>query len=672
MGGGRQRKSSSLPGGDAVGGLLGDIVDGVADHGPTFGDVRGAFEAVSDQLNTGFGLYGGDGGSSQDALDPEVKAKFEWKAAVAQLYREAYGTLIPEALTAELDVLYQSPIYRNDPLEAAAILGEAAGESTIGEKISDRYNGTGGTTDPTAIEKALQDAFNLTPEQASQLIDEGGIEGALALLEDAQESSTGSGGGTGLTPAQLRAQEIELALLERELATNPNLQVVTDNRTGESYLLDTQTGERKSIGAFDFAGIDPEREFQEDQRQFDTSENRLLAGQENNFNIQRGQEDRLRRRLEFDVDSANQQTDVQRFDRLADVLRNPADFLSRAFLQRGQTSPSGTVTQADLLRALREEIRDIEDPAFESGLPSYVAPQPVLPRIPIATDPEPVGGTIGLTPEKIKDFYARGPQQESGSAPPAAPPAPEPRRRISVNPKQPPSRLVPYDEIPEEEFANFERGTNGPVREPVAVVGEKGPEILLNHGDGSFDVIPNDAIDDEKAKKLPGFEGGTSAVRKPKAGRLKVNPKSRLDTSQIDDQRSNGPTGFDYLRWRIERDRIAQMWRNGRAHVDRTQGEIPGLAGGTFGTQEEIIEAAKKFSPPAVNDLFTGNKTQGLDFDFDLFTPQQLARLTGDESTALNTRLAAQFNTTLEDVVTAQEQRFGRKRSGSRGRLRLD
>src|SRR5690606_22689313 len=41
---------------------------------------------------------------------------------------------------------------------------------------------------------------------------------------------------------------------------------------------------------------------------------------------------------------------------VADILRNPADFLARAFLQRGVESPLQQITQADLVKSLRDAI----------------------------------------------------------------------------------------------------------------------------------------------------------------------------------------------------------------------------------------------------------------------------------------------------------------------------
>ncbi len=73
-----------------------------------------------------------------------------------------------------------------------------------------------------------------------------------------------------------------------------------------------------------------------------------------------------------------------------------------------------------------------------------------------------------------------------------------------------------------------------------------------------------------------------------------------------------------------------------------------------------------------MSNLFNGGQNQpGLRFGFPLFSPQQLNQLTSAEQQALQTRLGAEFNTTLDDVVKSQQQRFGRKRVSGRGRFQL-
>ena len=103
-------------------------------------------------------------------------------------------------------------------------------------------------------------------------------------------------------------------------------------------------------------------------------------------------------------------------------------------------------------------------------------------------------------------------------------------------------------------------------------------------------------------------------------------------------------------------------------------------------TQDQIIAAAEANLPPAIRQLFGGRlqkpfETSGgvlnpenrtginpLKMGFNLFSPTSLAQLTQRETEALNSYLAAKYNTTLADVVTAMNQTFS---SGQRGGGRL-
>ncbi len=141
----------------------------------------------------------------------------------------------------------------------------------------------------------------------------------------------------------------------------------------------------------------------------------------------------------------------------------------------------------------------------------------------------------------------------------------------------------------------------------MAIVGERGPEMLIQTKDG-VQVIPNELLADDAVKKAD----------------------------------KAGVTRFQF--------------------------------GGIFGegdvSQGEVVSLARQFSPPAVNALLGDQEIPDLRFPFSLPTPRQLGRLTPGETEALNTRLAAEFNTTLGDVVHAQRERFlGNPRSRGRARL---
>lgn len=90
----------------------------------------------------------------------------------------------------------------------------------------------------------------------------------------------------------------------------------------------------------------------------------------------------------------------------------------------------------------------------------------------------------------------------------------------------------------------------GPVRDPLALVGdEKGgkPELLVNHGDGSFDILNNKMtqhlLDSGMIDKMDmsEYKNGTRRSVSFKMGRRRFNPDAVLDPSQIDDRRGDKP-----------------------------------------------------------------------------------------------------------------------------------
>jgi hypothetical protein len=166
-------------------------------------------------------------------------------------------------------------------------------------------------------------------------------------------------------------------------------------------------------------------------------------------------------------------------------------------------------------------------------------------------------------------------------------------------------------QLPDEEFETFANGTQGTsARNRLSLVGERGPEILINHGDGSFDVLPREMLADDIATKMP--------------------KKSRFQFGTVSGQ--------------------------------------PGSTGSI--TQDEIVDFARLGAGPGAESIFSGGRIDPLRFEIPLPTPIQLGQLAEVELEALNTRLVNEFDKTLQDVRDAQRMRFG-KPSGRSARLRF-
>lgn len=106
-------------------------------------------------------------------------------------------------------------------------------------------------------------------------------------------------------------------------------------------------------------GINRRFDVQEDRanREFGATESRLnrqldLEGELGRGNLQLGRS-RLgveERQGDTRLGIEQQGMDLERAKYVAEILRNPADFLARAYMQRGQTNPNQPVTQEDLIK----------------------------------------------------------------------------------------------------------------------------------------------------------------------------------------------------------------------------------------------------------------------------------------------------------------------------------
>jgi hypothetical protein len=99
--------------------------------------------------------------------------------------------------------------------------------------------------------------------------------------------------------------------------------------------------------------------------------------------------------------------------------------------------------------------------------------------------------------------------------------------------------------------------------------------------------------------------------------------------------------------------------------------DVPGVSMSPNLTQEQIRGFARDFSPPAVRDVFGGQRPSPLRFPipgFQLPSPQMLGSLAPEERTAFDTRIGIEgFDPrTVEHSI---RQRFGGTRSQPKARL---
>lgn len=144
------------------------------------------------------------------------------------------------------------------------------------------------------------------------------------------------------------------------LAADVNYSFVTDDKTGMTYAVNpTNPSERIAIGEFGFPALDPreteERRRLEADRDFNAAQgSRRLQAQQ--FEAQEG---RLRQQAQVDAMEKLGNLALQRESAIRDILRNPSDFVARAFMSRGEQSPLPFVSQDSLIQALTRELDGI-------------------------------------------------------------------------------------------------------------------------------------------------------------------------------------------------------------------------------------------------------------------------------------------------------------------------
>jgi hypothetical protein len=393
-----------------------------------------------------------------------------------------------------------------------------------------------------------------------------------------------------------------------------------------------------------------DRSLSEDARQFDlsTAEGRR---QFDESLAQRGletalSEGRLNRADVGDLGLGLGRLNLDQQQFIAEILRNPADFLARAFTQRGGESPFPEISQADLINRLGSEFDRIRNFTGEqlAGnsrlLGGGGARAPLKPRIQV----QPPGSAPFFGQVPGGDFFSSGNEALDQTL-----------SEVSQNPLDNSRTFTPSDRIDvsditggrtdltgaaaalaqlaetargEQQAGRFEHGTEGPVRSRISLVGEAGPELLINHKDGSFDVVSNDDL-----QQITGAKHGTLDVEGYQSGTLEGLTPDDLGRLSL----------FDV------------------AAVPQT-------------SQPQIEQFAQLSTPPGPANLLGGRGIPDLDVtagsDFQLFSPQQFAELTRDEQRATSTRLASQ-NKSLEDFLFASNRFFG-GRPRQRPRARID
>lgn len=402
-----------------------------------------------------------------------------------------------------------------------------------------------------------------------------------------------------------------------------------------------------------------------------------------------------------------QQNNLARQMYISKVLASPSDFIARAFMQRGEASPTARITQADLINQVNNEYTKAPTSFTASSLapggPNALSMQPSLPvqgyaegtghgmvndrlaivgdsQVPGVPNPEvihnPTGAPISITPmNRLAPEQASQPKEAANTVDPEEKRA-EALSRLLQNVKNPDTMHALVDEIADARgrLKAYAEGTDS---------GGTSTSIGWTPGVG-FTVGGGQALTGTLAEAAA--NSGFSAPTAPSAptdgvsmiGTAKVNP-NYLEQNMAAGLAINKliPPSYTYNTPRLVRPEIP---------MTRIAPELPPIPAVS---QEEILAKAENTLPPALRQLFGGDATQKpfntvggrlnpenptginpLKFGFNLFSPQMLAQLTNAEKEALNSYLGVKYNTSLEDVLSGMQQSFGRPATRT-GRLAI-
>ena len=561
-------------------------------------------------------LMGGEGGGvSAAATDAEAEAGARLPVTPEAMGASEYSAVIDALVQLGFSPDEAANLLANDPKIAIELLQDA-GISGLGGG----GGGGGGGYAPTQmsmITGADGSVFAWNPVTAS-LVNVGKFP-ELATRPDLSLEVDMNGNLVGIDP-----KSGEITTLQEGFSfpgQDPAESIIRNAMTGESIKVNSRTGETTSLGQFDFPDIDPEREF-----------SRLVSGTEAaNEVARRGA-------------TLTEQKEVSR------LLSSPTDFLARAFATRGEEFSGTKMTQADLINALRGRV---DEDIVRSDLSRLVNTE--------------FGGSF--TP----------PPPPAVTTPPVTTPVVTP----------PPAEVVPTGGFAPNQN-NWTKGPDGKwttVAPPFEYGGRlQGVGVVGDSSDGkeNREVVIGDAIvipEDEanrmgiQTSHMPEHQdGGTIGtvygVPDVKGYQASQGPSQVLFTGQEGDQ------------WEMLNGKFVPYTPppapTPPAPVEAYEPSAPAPTP-TYNTrlpapevtQEEIVAMVRAASPPAVSNLVEGRgeETRGLDLGFKAFSPRQTARLTDDEIQALGTRLAAEFDVTLNDVASQQQQLYGPTRSARRGRL---
>ena len=352
---------------------------------------------------------------------------------------------------------------------------------------------------------------------------------------------------------------------------------------------------------------------------------------------------------------ANRDQELQRTQFVTDVLRKPSDFLARAFLQRGGTSPTGMVTQADIINNLKSSINQFAEGGYTRDGVFTTGEQGGSKSTEMLFNPTNAPIAI-MNPQQTQSVMGRlGTQQQNDATiqpvPDQAPLGPRAPWMMGQNPGTP--------QIP------TGAGTT-PWGGPMPGIGQ-------SFGDNPQFMEWYNNLKAQRAQgmlgRLQGFQQQQMSANPQVAQIMQQLPErmqGRLGIPGYADGTLGGGGGTNWYNPQAMQPGSTPNWDTAYQATTQTINPItmPNV------TQDQLVNTGLSVLPPAVKGaLFgragdipparpVGNLTLG-----------RLGRLTPGELEALNTQLGVQFNTDLQNEMALLQERFGPVVNRARGRL---
>ncbi|MAV95359.1 MAG: hypothetical protein CMA31_06720 [Euryarchaeota archaeon] len=467
------------------------------------------------------------------------------------------------------------------------------------------------------------------------------------------------GGKTWTTGSFTEAQEVDAVEISTEIITNAS--------DGQQYIINSATGEKIS-GAL---GVDPDwqykegmldvsegnlgvsqgnlevaqgqlaenqrqfnlefdedrsqwtREFGEEQRQFDTGENRLerTLAANNYFNSLNELGRNYRTLIQTAPQMANAATNQGELIR--NILSQGGDVLARTFFTRGGQSPLPEITQADLLNNLSKEMTNIQQ--YESN----------------AIKAENDRRTRADSRRADEEFRQAEEQRRADARAQYGRFVNEMRPTVNESSSFDAEGYKSQQERIADAQANLDNATNF----------DYSSIVVGTNPDGSDRLVDPNLVAGIRAQSIKTAQDALDAI--PAATEADYTTFSRTETM---------PDKPSFADWMATSEFATPLDRATfkTSFAPSQQLTVPEVPVPRLTSQAELIASDIATRPPAVDAMFAGTMPNALQFgDLPLPTLQQLNTLTPTERQMFNTSLLTQFNTPLEDVALQSQRQFG-------------